>query len=133
MGATPMSRILETFLRENAKKTMLETLLCVNAVLSDENKWCKGALARNKNKRSVLPYGRSAQSWCLIGAVEHILGRNWPRVREVLSELNAAINEFAAPSQFGVLDFNDARDTGFQDIKEILNIAIRNNREQALG
>jgi hypothetical protein len=55
-------------------------------------------------------------------------------VREVLSELNKAINEFAATcgkprGKFGVLDFNDARDTKFQDIKEILNIAIRNNRE----
>jgi hypothetical protein len=58
---------------------LIKDLLAVEVLLSDETKWCKGSLARNKWGRPVLPGSRSATCWCLVGAVERILKHTTPR------------------------------------------------------
>lgn len=41
----------------------------VKELLSSEEKWCKGALARDERDKFVMPADKSAVKWCINGAI----------------------------------------------------------------
>ena len=46
----------------------------VRKLLSDPNKWCQGAFARDKNSDHVESCSEFAVSWCLLGAINKEVG-----------------------------------------------------------
>jgi hypothetical protein len=108
---------------------VLKKLLAIDALLSDERKWCKGTLARDQKGKPASTHHASAKRWCLLGAVDRITGRNDRIYEEVVSELQKAIREIDGEcrNRVGVINFNDDDETDFLAIKEVLTIAICNN------
>lgn len=51
-------------------KTLKEVLIGAKDILSDPNKWCKGASAVNSNGYAVEALQHDACKFCMLGAIE---------------------------------------------------------------
>ena len=116
-------------------------------LLTDEDHWTQGALARDAENRWVDPDAPSATCWCLMGAIQHIRERRKCDARgpsgyiplQVLSSLNRAewqledmlcgiAREHARQENnqdYDLFDFNDAPKRKQSDIFALLDAAIR--------
>lgn len=62
----------------------------VAELLEDESRWCQMALARDEEGIGCDPESDEASSWCAIGAIVHVYGRDdayfwsWGKLRESL-------------------------------------------------
>jgi hypothetical protein len=92
-------------------------LRAVDALLSDENRWTQGELARNSDGSPTEPWKDDAVCWDIIGAVQHVVQR------EAIARENAI---FQALYLNGNLErFNDNND--FQTVKALIREAIELN------
>jgi hypothetical protein len=99
-----------------------EVLVAAKNLLSDPNKWTKGAMARNINMD--LPfYAKNATCWCALGAVNKVLfdakeENNAPR-QIAVKHLSDAAHKFGYRY---ISDMNDAID--HTKLMQLFDVAI---------
>ena len=109
----------------------LEVLEAAKELLSSEDKWTQGALARDKNKEKVSEISPEADCWCLSGAVHRVCYRSpfidtpcavansRAAALEVLYEYTTpAISNLAGYDRefFTAVSINDHDDINYSDI-----------------
>jgi len=90
--------------------------MTVLELLSDPARWAQGAFARDAYGRACASYNPQATSWCLAGAVRHVLGRDGWIYDTALSSLRARI----APGD-NISLFNDSH--SHKDVLDIVRKA----------
>jgi hypothetical protein len=98
---------------------LLTDLKAVDALLSDESKWCKGALARSQHGWPVLPSSPSANRWSLLGAIERVCEKDYQRE----SEVRCMLIKIFGPCDISYI--NDDYRTDFAAIKKLFANAIQ--------
>jgi hypothetical protein len=83
-------------------------------ILKTEKEWTKGHYARNKEDEPVSIYDVDACKFCLIGA--------YHRSNASLSSIVAAISKLF-PDRGYVTEFNDHRETTFDDVCKVIELA----------
>jgi len=94
-------------------------------LISEKPAWHKGCLARDAKGARVDLYDRDSCSWCALGAVYSVVGRD---AREVLRESPIKVLQDTIPESFGtrsVTEFNDYKKTTHEDVMEWFDRAIK--------
>lgn len=99
----------------------------LSEILTDESKWTKGCVARNRLGDSVLASSPKACRFCLAGVISRLAGdKGYGEViRGILSEEISR----AYPGRVGTLawfileQFNDHPDTTFADVMKVIQDA----------
>ena len=108
----------------NDVNCILKALKDTRKLLSDESKWCKGALALDSNGEECSYYACDAVKWCLPSALYYIKDENAYHV--TLGTLYNVVL-FAIEDHYHfhrVVEFNDHADTTHEDILNVLDLAI---------
>jgi hypothetical protein len=96
-----------------------EDLRAVRQLLSDPERWIKGAYHRP----SVYD---GKESYCLRGAVDHVVGycsgEHWIRIRRLM---DVSISRIRKNHIGGMVAFNDAPETTHEDVLAVLDLAIK--------
>jgi hypothetical protein len=106
---------------------VLSDLLSIDALLSDETKWCRDVFARDKAGRAVSPYNPCARSWCLAGAIARACGGLDAGAQRHQYVINALEDVLSGSDT--LIIFND--DNDFSAVKALLAEAIRRNTIEA--
>ncbi|MBM3463715.1 MAG: hypothetical protein FJX76_16575 [Armatimonadetes bacterium] len=111
-------------------------LTAARAMITDPERWTKGALARDEGGAPVLPYEEGATCWCAIGALMLASGvtapahpSHWPRdpflrarrnetyaAAETLLDAAATIIARRGEREPGAISLNDASVTSHADV-----------------
>ena len=102
-------------------------------LLDSEDKWTKGAFARDKHNVtvSVFETNKTACKWCLLGAVQEVASKFYTDTEYTAWELELS-NTIRAylPNGYHWLDtYNDSIDTTYADIIELLDSVIEGETE----
>lgn len=105
----------------------------INQLLSKESKWCKGALARDKNGKPIncldikyfdngrdIDYGKNAVAYSLYGAISHVY--QYDDHENVLDKLHAAMRKVFGKDMVLAV-FNDSEKTTFKMVKKVIEEA----------
>lgn len=112
-----------------AKKpaSVKETLQRALALLKGGKAWTKCQEARNASGRVVDPDDPRAVKFCMIGALSRVDGRFEDAAR---SKLHRAVSAYS--DQYSrVINFNDARNTTFADVRKVFQLAITDGGKKA--
>ena len=103
--------------------TPKEILIAADALLSDEDKWCKDAFARTSDVQMVDQSNAAATQWCVEGSINCVARRE----HSAHSFLALIILDRIAESRGfeSCVLFNDAESTTFADIKSLFADAIQ--------
>ena len=96
---------------------LLDNIKKVRDVLSDESKWTQGRYAVDKDNVFIATTHSAACKWCLTGAIWRV-ARDMKEQNEIVDYLKHKINYRR------LSEFNDAEDTKYQDIVNLLDTAI---------
>ena len=90
----------------------------IRELLSDETKWCKKALARDKNDEKIDVDSKHACKWCLYGAMCkcYNINEEFNDVREKIYNQLTKKRNMVTISQW-----NDCCSTYFKDVKELID------------
>lgn len=107
-------------------KNLLELMEELNKLFSDASKWTQRDLARDINGKHVDPKSRSAKYWCLEGGVIKILPKYHVDERTYLRLLGILTFNLGGPNNKvkNVICFNDAPDTTFEQVKQLIEKSI---------
>jgi hypothetical protein len=102
----------------------------ISQLLTKESKWCKGALARDKNgkpincldikyfdKGGTIDFGKNAVAYSLMGAISHCYF--YDDHDSVLEKLHQAMRTVLR-KDMSVADFNNHEQTRFEILKEVI-------------
>lgn len=101
--------------------TTLELLQAVDALLSDESKWCQEAEAKDEYGAAVKANHSRAAQWCLEGAFMRLSGRPTP---DDYSRFSAAVLKASRSRAKSMWVANDRKTTDFPKVKRWLARAI---------
>ena len=96
-----------------------QDLMAVRELLAVPERWCKGEMACDADGNGVSANNPMAVSFCISGAAEHILPRDfgrWSRIRDSLYAL--------LPDGDAITGFNDADDRTHPEVLALLDKAI---------
>ena len=112
---------------------VLDNLKKIRTLLSDESKWTKHVYARNNYDTHTDELSDDACKWCLMGAILRVTEQNHEVKREITSLLKGYIVKGYIgvfrdnrSREYYVIDYNDANETKYQDIVNLLDTAIEN-------
>ncbi len=91
----------------------------IKELLNDKTKWCQQHAAVDHNDNPTCPRGPDAVRWCLIGA---LLKCDPAEDSAVLEKLQSTIQQITG-KYGGVIGYNDAPTTRFEDIQHLLQLA----------
>lgn len=100
----------------------------ITEVLSDESKWARNTLARDKYLAAVDPTDALAVCWCLDGAIDKCYSTFEDRAKVCKIARQAIDTKYPSLINQGHTDFgaiaifNDSTETKFQDVFEIAKI-----------
>jgi len=86
----------------------------IRELLSDESKWCKGAIARAVSGFEVKPESEDAVCWCIGGAFELCYKHNREEARSTLDKLVKETGDMLHA-------WNDAPERTFKEVKELVD------------
>lgn len=92
-------------------------------ILTDESKWTKHCLARDKDKAGVPPLDKRAVCWCLQGALIkscQIKDTDEYDTEKYKKELDRIDDYCVSHSEIWITNLNDKKTTTFQDIQKLL-------------
>ena len=100
----------------------------VRAQIEDENRWTKGALARDSDGRPRDPTGESATCWCLAGAVIVAVDRAY--VDDIIRLLDRCVpnGPWGLAAEHPYVRYNDHDDVTHADVLRLLDQAIEEVR-----
>lgn len=92
----------------------------IKELLTDESRWCKGHVARNKYGEKEDIESEQAVCWCLSGAI----GKCYPyKDRNAISlKIRDAIVKHLG-YVLGTIAFNDDKKTTFEDVRKVIELA----------
>ena len=98
-----------------------ERLVAAKAVITDEDRWTQGFLARDRLKNKVAPESPCAIQWCAVGALLHA-SRNvefiYPPARRLLESAAREVSD-----HFSIVDLND--EGSHEDVMRAYDVAIK--------
>ena len=103
---------------------VLDNIKKVRDVLSDESKWTQAAYARDKDDIAVGVTSESACKWCLMGAIFGV-AKDINEEKEIINCLRDFLPKIdIVVYNYDVVVYNDAEDTKYEDITNLLDKAI---------
>lgn len=105
----------------------------IQQLLTKESKWCKGALARDKNGKSIncldvktyaggkeIDFGKNAVAWSLPGAISICYSQD--DHENICDKIHAAMRGLRIKHEY-ISQFNDAENTTFDQVKWVIEDA----------
>ena len=89
----------------------------IRELLSDESKWTQRAPAKTSLGRPVNSDNPEAVCWCIAGAARHCYGDTF----ETNEILRRVCNKLEISAFLGYIDWNDAPDRRFEEVKALVN------------
>lgn len=113
---------------ESEAKEAAKVLRDVKALLRTPEQWTKGAFALAADGKALTSWCEDAVCWCLVGAVRRKGETRAVRRAAVRALATAALEKQGIEAADGPMktltDFNDADNTTFTDVVEVLDAAI---------
>lgn len=99
----------------------VETLKAVRDLISDPDKWTKGALARGEQGKPVNSRASNACRFCLFGAIDRIT-QNSTYADNIADEICVTLAQRGYLG--GPVDYNDSPSTKHPDILDLVDSTI---------
>jgi hypothetical protein len=101
---------------------MIKILEKMDEWFSDESRWCKCSLFKDEDGQECNI--KSAKSYCLVGSFYLSTKRQRFRSSDTNTYLQLAIKKITGEGM-PVPEFNDKKETKFEDIKNVIKTAIK--------
>lgn len=100
--------------------TPKEILVKARELLSDESRWTQMSSARDRSGRHECVYSEKAVRFCLLGAIDHVVGR-----ADTLAKTKAKVTLANHVPARDVIGFNDNWFRSHKEILAALDAAIK--------